>query len=66
MGGEAMYTGEMIDDLIADVQHVEALAFVRITQAKRPLHVVPNFNTYIFEFGRSEAFGSGPQTIEVA
>ena len=61
-----MYTGEMIDNLIEDVQNAEALAFVRITHAKRPLQVVPSFNTYIFEFGRSEQFGAVRPTIEVA
>jgi hypothetical protein len=65
-GGEAMYTGEMIDNLIESVESAEAMAFVRITRAKRPVNAALGFNTYIFEFGRSGEAHAERRTIEVA
>ena len=50
-----MYTGGMIDELIENVQQAEQHAFVRVTQAKK-ISNPPAFATYIYEFGRRQAF----------
>ena len=61
-----MYTGEMIENLIGRVEDAEAKAFVKVTQARRSTNVVPLFETFIYEFGRSRDFVRSQETIEVA
>ena len=43
-----MYTGELIDQLIEDVESVELGATVRVVQTKQPAYVP--YNTYMYEF----------------
>ena len=50
-----MFTGQLIEELIEDVQQAEQKNFIRVTEARRPAGV-PLYSTYIYEFGRREVF----------
>jgi hypothetical protein len=55
-GGDAMYTGELINELIEDVENAERKVFVKVTTAKKPTGS-QLFHTYMYDFGREELIG---------
>ncbi|MBI2682765.1 MAG: hypothetical protein HYX26_06030 [Acidobacteriales bacterium] len=46
-----MYTGELIDQLIENVESVELGTFTRVVQARQPANVP--YHTYFYEFRNS-------------
>jgi hypothetical protein len=48
-----MYTGELIANLVEQVESIEATAFVKVTEARKP-KAAPAYNTYIYEFVRNQ------------
>jgi hypothetical protein len=50
----AMYTGELIDNLVEQVESAELTAFVRVTEARKAKALAPACNTYIYEFVRNQ------------
>jgi hypothetical protein len=49
-----MYTGELIENLLEQVESVELTAFVKVTEARKPKSAAPAYNTYIYEFVRNQ------------
>jgi hypothetical protein len=49
-----MYTGELIENLVEQVESVELTAFVKVTEARKPKSAAFSHNTYIYEFVRSQ------------
>jgi hypothetical protein len=49
-----MYKGELIDDLLEQVASAEAIAFVKVSEARKPKAAAPAYNTYIYEFVRTQ------------
>jgi hypothetical protein len=49
-----MYNGELIENLFEQVESAEAIAFVKVTEARKPKTAAPAYNTYIYEFVRNQ------------
>ena len=50
-----MYTGELIENLVEQVESVELTAFVKVTEARKPKSAAFSHNTYIYEFVRNQS-----------
>jgi hypothetical protein len=55
-GGDAMYTGELINELFENVESAERKVFVKVTTAKKATDS-QRFHTYMYDFGREELIG---------
>jgi hypothetical protein len=51
-----MYTGELINELIEDVENAERKVFIKVTAAKKATDS-QLFHTYMYDFGREELIG---------
>ena len=50
-----MYTGELINDLLENVQDAERNVFVKVTAARKA--DMQKFDTYMYDFGREAMVG---------
>jgi hypothetical protein len=50
-----MYTGELINELLENVQDAERKVFIKVTAAHKVS--TQKFDTYMYDFGREELVG---------
>jgi hypothetical protein len=50
-----MYTGELINELLENVQDAERKVFIKVTTARKA--ELQRFDTYMYDFGREELVG---------
>jgi hypothetical protein len=50
-----MYTGELINELLENVQDAERKVFIKVTAARKA--ELQKFDTYMYDFGREELVG---------
>jgi hypothetical protein len=50
-----MYTGELINELLENVQDAERKVFIKVSAARKGS--TQNYDTYMYDFGREELVG---------